>query len=96
VLNIDSSVKRKINKNYISYKSITNFLDIVPHIDCLNMTLNMPFAAINDPKKAGIDIKDKGHWGNGDVRIKLKSLDQIDYAMFLIKQSFDYQKENGD
>jgi len=96
VLNIDSSVKRKINKNYISYKSITNFLDIVPHIDCLNMTLNMPFAAINDPKKAGIDITDKGHWGNGDVRIKLKSLDQIDYAMFLIKQSFDYQKENGD
>jgi predicted transport protein len=56
----------------------------------------MPFAAINDPKKVGIDITDKGHWGNGDVRIKLKSLDQIDYAMFLIKQSFDYQKENGD
>ncbi len=96
VLNIDSSVKREIKKYYIAYKSITNFLDIVPQIDCLNMTLNMPFEAINDPKKMGINVTDIGHWGNGDVRIKLQSLDQIEYVMFLVKQSFDYQKENGD
>lgn len=56
----------------------------------------MPFEAINDPKKMGINVTDIGHWGNGDVRIKLQSLDQIEYVMFLVKQSFDYQKENGD
>ena len=35
------------------------------------------------------DVSNVRRWGNGDVEIGISSADEIDYAMFLIKQSFE-------
>lgn len=93
ICNLDSSVREEFKKPYIAYKTTSNFVDIVPQKSKLQLILNMTFNEINDPQKICLDVTDKGRRGNGDVEINVTSIDEIDYAMFLIKQSFEKQRE---
>jgi predicted transport protein len=94
VMNLDSSVKEEFTKLYIAYKDSTNFVDIIPQKNRLRLILNMPFDEANDPKGSCRDITAIGHHGNGDVETGIGSLAEIDYAMFLIRQSFEWQRED--
>ena len=89
ILNIDSSVREEPQKLYIAYKSITNFVDIVPQKRALRLSLNISFDKIKDPQEKCKNISGLGRWGNGDVEFKLTSEIDLDYAIFLIKQAFD-------
>ena len=89
ILNIDSSVKEEPQKQYVAYKTITNFVDIVPQKSRLRLSLNMPFDEINDPEGICKDVTGKGRWGNGDVEVGISKFEELDYIMFLIKQAFD-------
>ena len=93
ILNLDSSVKEECKKQYIAYKTTTNFADIEPQMKKLLVTLNMKFDEINDPKGFCRDVTDIGHFGNGDVEIAVSSLEQIDDVMDLIRQSFERHLE---
>ena len=98
ILNIDSSVREEPQKLYIAYKSVTNFVDIIPQKRALRLSLNIPFDKIKDPQDKCRDVAGKGRWGNGDTEIKITSSDEIDYAIILIKQAFDniVGVENGE
>jgi predicted transport protein len=90
ILNLDSSVREEVLKLYIAYKTVTNFVDIVPQKSKLKLSLNMQFDEINDPKGICKDVTDKGKWyGNGDVEVNVSKFEELDYVMFLIKQAFD-------
>jgi len=89
ILNLDSSVQEVILKLYIAYKSSTNFVDIIAQRSGLKLSLNMSYEEIDDPQKLCKDVSDLGRWGNGDVEFKLNSTDDIEYAMYLIRQSFE-------
>src|SRR3989344_351925 len=98
ILNIDSSVREEPQKLYIAYKSVTNFVDIVPQKKALRMSLNIPFDNIKDPQGKCRNVSGLGRWGNGDAEIKITSSDEIDYTISLIKQAFDnvIGVENGE
>ena len=70
---------------------MTNFVDVVPQVKRLRLSLNMSFHEIDDPKGICADVTNLGRWGNGDVEIGLSSLDELPYVMGLIRQSFDRQ-----
>jgi uncharacterized protein with ParB-like and HNH nuclease domain/predicted transport protein len=89
ILNIDSSVREEPRKLYIAYKSITNFVDIVPQKNALRLSLNISFEKIKDPSNKCKDISNLGRWGNGDTEIKISKLEELDYVIPLIKQAFD-------
>lgn len=93
VLNIDSSVKEEFKKLYIAFKSSTNFVDIVPQKARLRLSLNIDFSDIIDPKGICKDVTELGRWGNGDVEISLKNINEIDDIMDLVQQAFDKQME---
>ncbi|MGG1940403.1 DUF262 and DUF1524 domain-containing protein [Paenibacillus polymyxa] len=93
VRNLDSSVRMEFKKLYIAFKTTTNFVDIVPQKSKLRLSLNMAFDEIQDPKGICKDVSNVGRWGNGDVEIGVSSADEIDYAMFLIKQSFEKHRD---
>ena len=76
---------------YVAYKAETNFVDIVPQVKKLRLSLNMAFSEINDPKGLCKDVSDVGRWGNGDVEVNLSTLDQLPYVMSLVRQSFEKQ-----
>jgi uncharacterized protein with ParB-like and HNH nuclease domain/predicted transport protein len=89
ILNLDSSVREENKKQYVAYKTTTNFVDIEPQMKKLLVTLNMKFDEINDPEGLCRDVTHIGHFGNGDIEIAISSLDQIDEVMDLVRQSFE-------
>ena len=91
ILNLSTDVFKVYNKYYIAYKLDTNFVDIVVYKTKLNLTLNMKFDEIVDPRNICRDITGLGKWGNGDVLVDYTEESDLDYIMGLVKQSFNKQ-----
>lgn len=96
VLALDPCVTEEFKKLYVAYKAETNFVDAIPQAKRLVLMLNMAFAEINDPKGLCRDVTGMGRWGNGDVEVGLKSLDELPYMMGLVRQSYERQMGDGD
>ncbi len=95
ILNLDASVRQEIKKLYVAYKTTTNFIDIVPQKRRLRLSLNMEFDEIDDPQRICTDVTHVGRWGNGDVEVGISSFDEIEYIMFLTRQSFKKHSEEA-
>ncbi|NLV40522.1 MAG: DUF262 domain-containing protein [Candidatus Hydrogenedentes bacterium] len=95
VLALDPCVVEEFLKLYVAYKAETNFVDVVPQAKQLRLSLNLPFNEINDPKSLCTDVTDRGRWGNGDVEIGFKSLDDLPYIMGLVRQALERQMGDG-
>ena len=89
VMNIDASIKEEFLKSYIAYKSFTNFVDVQPQKSQLRLILNISYDDIDDPKGLCSDVSNKGTLGNGDTSVYLSSLEELEYIVDLVKQSFD-------
>lgn len=96
VLALDPCVTEEFMKLYVAYKAETNFVDVVPQAKRLRLSINMPFAEINDPKHWCKDVTGLGRWGNGDIEVGLKSLDELPYVIGLVRQSVERQMGDGD
>ncbi|MEW4570106.1 DUF262 and DUF1524 domain-containing protein [Tautonia sp. JC769] len=94
ILNLSSAVREEVRKHYIAYKAATNFVDIEPQKNRLKFVLNMAFDEVDDPEKICRDVSNVGHYGNGDVEFSVTTPDQIEYAMSLVRQSFEKQRED--
>jgi len=95
VLDIDPVVTEEFLKLYVAYKAETNFVDVVPQVKKLRLSLNIPFPEINDPRGICRNVSGLGRWGNGDVEVGLSTLDDLPYIMGLVRQSFEKQMGNG-
>lgn len=95
VLALDPCVSEEFLKLYVAYKAETNFVDVVPQMKRLRLSLNMAFPDISDPKGFCKDVTGIGRWGNGDVEIGLATLAELPYVMGLVRQSFERQMGNG-
>ncbi|MEA5452074.1 DUF262 domain-containing protein [Leptolyngbya sp. CCNP1308] len=96
VLALDPVVNEEFLKLYVAYKAETNFVDVVPQAKRLRLSLNMRFPEVYDPKGLCKDVTNLGRWGNGDVEVGLETLDELPYAMGLIRQAFEKQMGNGE
>ena len=94
VMALDPCVSEEFLKLYVAYKAETNFVDIVPQIQQLRISLNMRFPDISDPRGICRDISGLGRWGNGDVEIGLSKYDEIPYVIGLVRQSLERQPGN--
>ena len=68
-------------------------LNIVPQAKRLRLSLNMPFAELDDPKGIAKNVAGVGRWGNGEVEIAVATLEEVPYALGLIRQSLERQLE---
>ena len=89
IISVSSEISIVPKKRYIAYIRHTNFLDVVFYKNQLNLYLNMKQGTLEDPRKIAEDVSESGHWGNGDYRIIMHDETDIEYIIFLIKQSFD-------
>jgi len=97
VLALDPGVvTEEFLKLYVAYKAETNFVDVVPQATRLRLSLNMPFADIDDPRGVCRDVSGLGRWGNGDVEVMLASLEDLPYVVGLVRQALERQLGNGD
>ncbi|WP_121015697.1 DUF262 and DUF1524 domain-containing protein [Helicobacter pylori] len=88
---LDERITEKFNQDYISYMFDKNFVDIVPLKNGLKLYLNMPFNELQGEKNLARDMTNKGHWGNGDIEVKLETKEDIPYCLGLIKQVLEKQ-----
>ena len=91
VLALDPCVSEVFLKIYVAYKAETNFADVVPQAKRLQLSLNMRFSDVNDPKGLCRDMTGLGRWGNGDVQVGLSSLEELPYVVGLVRQSLELQ-----
>ena len=90
-LALDPCVTEEFLKLYVAYKAETNFVDVVPQAKGLKLVLNIRFADVSDPKGLCEDVTGLGRWGNGDVSMKVGSLEDLPYAIGLVRQALDQQ-----
>ena len=95
VLGLDPCVNEEFLKLYVAYKAETNFVDVIPQAKRLLLSINMAFVEINDPKGLCRDVTNMGRWGNGDIEVGIKLLDELPYIMGLVRQSYERQMGDG-
>jgi predicted transport protein len=94
---LDPNVSQEVLKLFIAHKAETNVVDIAPQAKRLRLSLNMPFLELDDPRGIAKNVAVVGRWGNGEVEFGVASLEEIPYALGLIRQSLDRQlDDNGD
>jgi len=94
VLALDPCVTEDFLNRYVAYKAETNFVDVVPQVSRLRLSLNMRFADVIDPKGLCKDVSGVGRWGNGDVEVGLSKMEDLPYVVGLVRQSLELQLGN--
>lgn len=82
-----------VKKVYISFKGIRNIVDVEFTQNKLKIDINMKKGTLYDPLNITRDISNVGHWGNGDYRVEISNIDDIDSIIPLIKQSLKANKK---
>jgi predicted transport protein len=95
VLNLDTGVVDEVRKQYIAFKLSSNFLEVAPLASELKLYLDISPGELDDPSGLGRDVSAVGHWGTGDVEVRLSGVDQLEGVMALVRQAFDLQGEEG-
>lgn len=95
VQNLDAGVHEEVRKQYIAYKLESNFLEVVPLASELKLYLDIGKDELDDPHNLARDVTAVGHRGTGSVEVRLKTTEQLEDVMALIRQSFELQGEEG-
>lgn len=92
ILNLDE-LEVKPKKKYIAFVSGSNVVDIHIQKNALKMWLNLQQGDLDDPKEIARDVSSVGHWGNGDFEIMMRTDEEMEYILSLIKQSLKKNKK---
>jgi predicted transport protein len=76
------------NKLYVSYRHGKNFAEVQLMAKGLKLHLDILTAELDDPRKIVRDMSGLGHWGTGDTEVKVNSLDEVEYVLGLVEQSY--------
>ncbi len=94
ILNLDASVEEEYRSQSLIYKSIDDFVSVVPQQGELILYLNIPSDEIDDPKGLCEDVSRISHPGIGDLKVILPSRTSLGDILDLVHQSFEYQAED--
>lgn len=61
----------------------------------LNLYLNIPTERLKDSRWLVSDVSQVGRWGRSPSVMKIGQLDEIDYAIGLVRQAYEYQVEQA-
>ncbi len=85
----DDGIRQSIGKVYIAYKTSRNFCEIIPQRKRLRIHLDIPATQLDDPRGIVEDWFGRDHNATGDTRFDLSPDDDLDYALSLIRQSYE-------
>ena len=92
ILNL-GDVTLKPTKQYIAFVgNKKNIVDFVIKKSKIKVYINRKYSEIDDYKNKVSDVTNIGSWGNGDCEFTYESIDDMDYLLSLVKQSY---KKNG-
>lgn len=89
ILKLDDKIKEKVLKFYIAYELDRNFAEVVIQSSGLWIHIDISKDEVEDPKNKLVDVSEKGHWATGNLKIRIENHEDIEYAMNIIKQSYE-------
>jgi predicted transport protein len=89
ILDLGDDVTERFMNQYIGYRRLKNFCEVVGLRSKLNVFIDGP---IIDEHGIGEDMTNKGHWGTGNLRTEVASEDDIAPVMDLIAQAYALQE----
>jgi uncharacterized protein with ParB-like and HNH nuclease domain/predicted transport protein len=92
IRNLGTSVKREYTKHYASYKAEGVFANVILFAKSLKLFVNMKYSDVVDPTGISENYTQLGHWGSGDVRVTMDSLEKLDDVMAIVEQAFRMQE----
>lgn len=84
----EGEIIEKSNKMYIGYKHGKNFCEVRIQASGLKIWLDIPIAELDDPLRLARDVSKLGHYGTGQVELKLTRADDLDKIVALAEQSY--------
>lgn len=93
ILALGDDVFERFMNQFIGYgrRGGKDFTEIVGKRNGLNVFIDGP---VNDVMRIGVDVSNRGHWGSGDLRVRVASEKDIDAVLPLIKQAYELQSLN--
>lgn len=90
IFELDTNIEEKFTKKYISYKLENIFCEIIPQAKGLWVHVTMPIKKIQSNTLVLQDVSNRGHWGTGETKFKIESIDQLEGAMDYVRQSYNH------
>ncbi|MBN2269247.1 MAG: hypothetical protein JXN61_01450 [Sedimentisphaerales bacterium] len=86
------NISKTVQKKYITYCSSKKIFCCVHIYDSgLRIWLKLKYSRLDDPPSFARDVSSIGHWGTGDLELRISDLSHIPQATSLISQSFNSQ-----
>ena len=89
IMNLGDDVTERFMNQYIGYRRLKNFCEIVGLQSKLNVFIDGP---VIDSDRIGDDVSKIGHWGTGDLRVNVSTEDDIERVFPLIEQAYRLQE----
>lgn len=88
ILALGDDVTERFMNQYIGYRRLKNFAEVVAQKKGLNIFIDGP---VDDTENIGEDVSNIGHWGTGDLRVKVSNDDDLKKCLILIRQAYEVQ-----
>ena len=76
------------NKLYVSYRHGRNFCEVEIQARALKVYVDIPPGEVEDPQGMARDVSSIGHWGTGDIELRIDLPEMVEYALTLIAQAY--------
>ena len=88
IQSLGDDVVRKELKLYVAFKRLKNFASVVTQKSRLLMYLNLNPESLALPNNAS-DVREKGHWGTGDLEVSIANYEDFELAKPLILAAYE-------
>ncbi|NPV43686.1 MAG: DUF91 domain-containing protein [Firmicutes bacterium] len=91
ILNLGDDIQEKVLKYYIAFKKIRNFacVEVYPKSKTILMYLNINPDEVELKEGFTRDVRNIGHYGTGNLEVRITSKDDFEKAKALIAKSYD-------
>lgn len=93
ILGISDAVWEKVHSSYCDYRTITTFASVNVQKSQLKILIKMGDKEVDDPDNICKSIPTHWGWVLMSKQFSISSQDEIDYAMMLIMQAYNYVSE---
>jgi predicted transport protein len=90
ILGLSDDVWEKVGRSYCDYRTSSTFASPNLQKDGLKVYIKMGDKSIDDPKGLSESVPESYGFGKLNRLFKINSEEQVDYAMKLIKQAYEY------
>jgi len=84
----EGEILEKPVKTYIGYKHGKNFCEVEVQSNALKIWLDISPKELMDTHDLARDVSGIGHYGTGDIEVRLTTVEDLDKVMELIEQSY--------